>query len=164
MWKSDISNIREKEIDMMFPHTVFLSELRDDSKYVIWNENYLLMGDDSGKGGYDVFKAFSVTFLDLMTNLRVRNLISLETFVLVKDDLYYFIKKMYFCEVIMPTKHTYVIGNIAESLGVYYSKYDYWNIVLGAMIKAPYAYLKILIKKIFKYFEGRALLCQEQEL
>ena len=37
-WKEDLNNLRSRAINSMFPHTVFLFDLRreEDSKYVIW--------------------------------------------------------------------------------------------------------------------------------
>lgn len=150
-WKSDIIDVREKQIDKYFPHIVFLFGLRDESKYVIWNVKYEIMGSDEGKGGYNVFDAFGITLLDILSELRIRERITLETFVTVKKDLYGFIKNLFFNEVVMPTKHTFITKNIPEIMNVYYGRYYYYKMVLWACIRVPFAYLKWLVLYVYKY-------------
>lgn len=147
-WRSDIVDIRQKQINKMFPHTVFLFGLREESKYVIWNCEYETMANDAGKGGYDVFRTFGVTLLDILSELRIHNRISVDSFLSVKEDLLFFLQKIYFCEVIMPTDHTYSICDIAKNLSVYYGRYSYWKIVFLSLMKAPYAYFKLFLKKM----------------
>ncbi len=152
-WRSDLTDIRKKEIIEMFPHTTFLLGLRKDSNYVIWNERYEVMMSDAGKGGYDVFYTFGVTFLDLLNNLRVRERITPATFVSVKRDLYGFLRRLYMKEVLLPTKHTFIIQDIADSMDVYYGRYYYWKMLIWAYIHAPFAYFKRVIKEVV--FKGQ---------
>ena len=81
------------------------------------------MGDDSGKGGYDVFKAFGVVLLDILNELRVRNRITINTFISVKSDLFVFLRQIYTNEVVLSTKHTFIIQDVADSMSIYYGKY-----------------------------------------
>lgn len=151
-WRSDISNIRDKSINVMFPHTVFLFELRHDSKYVIWNGTYEVQASDKGKGGYDVFQTFGVTLLDLLSDLRIKNRISLETFITVKKGLLRYLRKIYLEDVVLPTKHTYIIENVRIKLSVYYGVFEYWKIVSWSLCRVPYALLLkglIILKRQF---------------
>lgn len=140
-WKSDIIDVREKQIDKYFPHILFLFGLRDESKYVIWNVKYEIMGSDEGKGGYNVFDAFGITLLDILSELRIRDRITLETFVAVKKELYGFIKALFLNEVVMPTKHTFITQNIPEIMDVYYGRFYYWKMVVTACLRAPFVYI-----------------------
>lgn len=143
-WKDDLLDIRSKYVDFYFPHTVFLFELRKESKYVIWNERYEVMSSDGGKGGYDVFYAFGVSLLDIATKLRLENRIKDDTFINLKKSLFSFLRGLYRNEVIFPTKHTYIINNICRSMRVYYGSYYYWKMVLIEWVKAPIVFGKIL--------------------
>ena len=142
-WREDLLDIRNKEIDTYFPHTVFLFGLRRESEYVIWNGKYTLMADDAGKGGYDLFQTFSVGYLDLINKLRIEKRISQDTFLRVKADLFEFLKLQYLVEVVLPTKHKFIIGNIKNSLKVYYSTYHYYIMAIEAYLKAPYYYISL---------------------
>ena len=140
VWREDLVNVRSKQIDSSFPHTVFLFELRKGSRYVIWNKKYEQMADDTGKGGYDLYDTFAVHFLDIIKDLYDGGRISLKTFEVVKSDLFGFLTMLYKNEVILPTKHTFILKNIKKSMKVYYGTSGYWQMVFKAYLKIPYDY------------------------
>lgn len=137
-WKEDLSTLREKQIDKMFPHILFLAGLRKESEYVIWNGIYEQMANDTGKGGYNVFQTFAVNFLDILIGLKTEGRISQNTFVGVKNQLYKFLVSLYIHEVILPTKHTFIIENVRDSISVYYGLYYYRKMILKAYIGTLY--------------------------
>lgn len=146
-WREDIEEIKNKPIDNIFPHTVFLFGIRKESEYVIWNKKYEVMASDAGKGGYDVFYAFGVRLLDIANRLRLDERISDKTFSNFKQELYKFVCGLYLNEVVLPTTHTFVIKNIRQSMMVYYGDYYYHRMVLSSWIKSPIVYLRRLLHK-----------------
>ena len=138
VWQSDLTGIRARAIDPMFPHTVFLFELREKNCYVIWNEKYEEMANDTGKGGYNLFYTFGVSFLDLLNSLRIESRLIDRTFIEIKKDLFGFLKSLYLNEVILPTRHTFIIKRVRESINVYYGRFDYYLMVFSALMKLPY--------------------------
>lgn len=147
-WQKDLPQIDSVSLDKMFPNTSLLFGLRKESEYLIWNKQYEQMADDSGKGGYDLFKTFGVTLLDIINSLRIEERISQGTFLFFKKDLYGFMGRLYFSEVMMPTKHTFIIQNVKDSLSVYYGSYYYYKMITCARIKYPYVRLKNLLNSI----------------
>ena len=152
-WKKDIVDLREKKINKMFPHTVYLFGLRNESKYVIWNEKYEVMADESGKGGYDLYYTFSVVFLDIVNGLRTSGRISLETFSKLKNDLLVFLRNLYVSEVILPTNRTFILHNIPESMDVYYGRLYYWKMAIGAWLRLPIAIVRKCVSNIYRMFK-----------
>ena len=146
-WKQDIHRFDEIELYDLMPNASMIFDVRSESEYVIWNKPYMKMEDDSGKGGYDLFQTFAVGYLDLINNLRFKRRISLESFLKVKHDLFTNLKRLYLTEVVMTSNHTFIIGDVRKSLSVYFSKYDYYEMVLQAWLKAPYYYLRSFIGK-----------------
>lgn len=146
-WKQDLKDLSRKKVDTMFPHTFFLFELREETDYFIWNGEYEVMASDSGKGGYDLFQTFGVGFLDILTGLRTRKRISMDTFIGVKKELLSFLEELFLKEAVLPTKHTFIIGDVCKSICVYYSKIAYYKMVLKAWLKAPFCYVKRILKK-----------------
>lgn len=144
-WKEDISRFDDIEQYDLMPNASLLFDIRKESEYVIWDKPYMKMEDDKGKGGYDLFQTFAVGYLDLINNLRFNRRISQDTFLKVKSDLLDFLKKLYLREAILPTNHTFIIGDVRKSINVYYSKYDYLSMVIGAWLKAPYYYLRFIM-------------------
>lgn len=147
-WKKDLKDISGKSINVMFPHMVFLFGLRKESKYVIWNESYEEMANDTGKGGYDLFKTFGVTLLDVLNELRISERISANTFISVKKELFKFLIKLYLNEVLLPTKHTFILQNIQESVSVYFGNFYYWEMRVVSWLLMPLAGAKRWMMKL----------------
>ena len=152
-WQKDIPNFEGIILDDMFPNASLLFEVRKSSKYVIWNEPYMKMEDDSGKGGYDLFQTFGVRFLDLINVLRIHKRITQETFIKVKRDIYGFLSSLYVSEVLLPTKHTFIIGDVRQSMNVYFGRLYYWKMVIGAWLRVPIAIVRKCVSSIFRVFE-----------
>lgn len=147
-WSKDILHFDEIELDKMFPNSSLLFNVRTNSEYVIWNKPYMMMEDDAGKGGFNLFETWCVTFLDIINNLRQRNRISIETFLYVKKDLYKHLFKVYFDEVVLSTKHSFDLDNIDISFEVYYGKIYYRWLVFVSWMRFPLYFLKKAIRHI----------------
>lgn len=146
-WQSDIEHIDDVKLNFMFPNASLLFSLRENASYVVWNKKYQQMGDDAGKGGYNVFETFGITFLDILSDLRRRERLSLDTFLFVKKKMYEYVCRLYYQEILMPTKHTFLLDNAPKYMGVYFSNCDYWKMVILCGVKAPLAKIK---RRIFK--------------
>lgn len=149
-WQRDILRLGEIELNEMFPNASLLFGVRINASYVIWNKVFQNMESDAGKGGYDLFYTFGVVFLDIINELRTQMRITSKTFIFVKRDLYHFLCDLYLNEVILPTKHTFIIKNIKESLSIYYGIYCYRKMVLMGYMKAFWRCLKWGLLKPFK--------------
>lgn len=158
-WKNDIEHIDEISLNKMFPNTSLLFNIRKDARYVIWNYRYQIMSDDAGKGGYDLFYTFSVVLLDIIRNICVAGRVTTPTFLKLKKQLLLFIEDYYFSEVVMPTKHTFIIKDVKQSMMVYYGAYYYYRMVIKSYIKAPVwiiakPFIKIIRNKRSRGFNG----------
>ena len=149
-WKKDIEKIDSVELDKMFPNASLLLNLRKESSYVIWNKKYEQMGDDAGKGGYDLYDTFAVHFLDIIKGLLVDGRISQQTFNAVKNDLFGFLTILYKNEAILPTKHTFILKDIKKSMQVYYGTSGYYRMVVKAYLMVPYEFCFAVVRKVLK--------------
>lgn len=150
-WKQDLKDIRNKKVDSLFSHTVFLFDLREESEYVIWNGKYEIQASDRGKGGYDVFYAFSVRILDLISDLRRAGRVTDTTFAMVKKEAFDFVAGIYYHNNIRHEDYTFKIQNIRQSMNVYYGDFYYRKMIL----KAWWMVLKIYCIKTIKKFIKR---------
>ena len=141
-WQKDLKEIGSIDLNNMFPNTSMLFGCRNESSYVIWNKKYQQMGDETGKGGYDLYKTFGVIFLDIMNSLRINHRITYDTFIKVKKDLFIFLRGLYLSEAILPTNRTFILKNIRQSMNVYYGSNDYIRMVVGAWLRLPIALIK----------------------
>lgn len=137
VWNTDLEKLDTSKADNMFPHLIYMLDENLSDKYVIWNEPYERMADDSGKGGYDVFHTFAVHYLDIIKDLLEKGRIKESSFLFMKKELYIYLRQLYLFEVLLPTKHTYILRNIKESMAVYYSKADYYKMILWSLVRYP---------------------------
>lgn len=151
-WKEDLDGIRNKSFDSTFPHTVFLFDLRENSRYLIWDGRYHELQDDAGKGGYNVFEAFGLTFLNLMDRLRREKRICEATFQKVRHDTFVFLRSLHFKEVVLPTDHRFILTGLKESMSVHFSAGDYRKLLLYNYTAAP---VGLAVNKVRKIFTGR---------
>lgn len=151
-WKKDIPQIPAIKLNELFPNASLLFGIRKETDYVIWNKKYEQMCNDAGKGGYDLFHTFGVVLLDLLSDLRINSRISSETFVSVKRDLYQFLCGLYLNEVLLPTKHTFIISQVAKSFDIYFGRYYYYKMKLKGLLNLPLIYIKAAFVKITRLF------------
>jgi len=149
-WQKDLKEIGYIDLNNMFPNTSMLFGCRNESSYVIWNKKYQQMGDETGKGGYDLYKTFGVIFLDIMNGLRIDHRITYDTFIKVKKDLFTFLRDLYLSEAILPTNRTFILKNIRQSMNVYYGSTDYIRMVAGAWSKLPVVLTRRGLAKIWR--------------
>ena len=149
-WQKDLKEIGYIDLNNMFPNTSMLFGCRNESSYVIWNKKYQQMGDETGKGGYDLYKTFGVIFLDIMNSLRINHRITYDTFIKIKKDLFTFLRDLYLSEAILPTNRTFILKNIRQSMNVYYGSTDYIRMVVGAWSKLPVVLTRRGLAKIWR--------------
>lgn len=146
-WQKDIEFIDKVKLNFMFPNASLLFYIRKEPHYIIWNKRYDKMSDDTGKGGYNVFETFGITFIDILNELRQQGRLNLDTFLFAKKKMYEYVCQLYYQEVMMPTRHTFMVDNAKQYMGVYFSKFDYWRMIIKYGIKAPLAMIKHKIIK-----------------
>lgn len=152
IWDIDVDRIEVIKLNEMFPNASLLFNIREKTEYVICDEKYQDMQDETGKGGYDLFHTFAVTYLDILSDLRVRKKISEKTFILVKKDLKKFLLMWFRILFYNKKKYTFVNSNIKQSFSIYYSKKDYYFLYISAYLFFPLYYPLFKIKKIIKMF------------
>ena len=137
VWKDDMKRMRDKPVNSTFPHTLFLFQLREESRCVIWNVPYQYLQDDVGKGGYNPFEAFGITFLDIIGELKEEGRIREETYQHVRQSVFSFLKYLYFNEVIRPTKNNFILTDIRKIVTTNYGRGAYLKIILHSLFVAP---------------------------
>lgn len=140
-WREDVDHLDESKINKMFPHMVFLFDLRQQSRYVIWNEKFDIMASDKGKGGYDLVHTFGVVYLDEVHRLVEEGRISKQTFNKVRLDLLGFLAEWYRNEYLAPyTIHHFQFEHVHRNMRKYYSEKEYLLFLLKAWHYVPGMY------------------------
>ena len=138
IWKDDIIQLDEATPNELFPHTAVLFDIRKKSEYVISNLKFQeALQEEPNKGGYDVFYAFGVEYLNIIHRLQEENRITEETFEHVKAKMFEWLQRLYSAEMLHKTQHTFVLQNIPQSISVYYGRFGYVRLVIGSVCGFP---------------------------
>ncbi len=125
IWNRDKQIFDKIQYNEMFPNTSLLFEMRQESKYVIWNKKYQNMLEEPTKGGYNIFHTFAVVYLDLLKDLERKGRISPRTFISVKKKLRTFLASWYYEIVCVPNQFTFSIDGYKNNILKYYNFLDY---------------------------------------
>lgn len=150
IWDIDANQIDTVELNEMFPNTSLLFNIRQKTEYVICDKKYQEMQDETGKGGYDLFHTFAVTYLDILSDLRIHKRISESTFVFVKNDLRKFLSMWFRILLYDKDKYAFTNNNIKESLSIYYSRNIYYYLYMSSYLLFPYYYFLKVVRRIVK--------------
>lgn len=151
-WNIDKETLNNIVINKMFPTTSILFEIRKKSKYIIWNEKYQELQDETGKGGYNIYKTFAVDYLDILNELRLKDRISIKTFIQIKSELILFLQQWYDILSSKTNKYTFDTSDMDLYLEVYYTKEDIKSIRRNK-IRILNKILKTKISKLYTIFK-----------
>lgn len=148
IWKDDFDKMSSIEVNKMFPHTSLLLLQYHKESFVINDVPYFFNQEVLGKGGYDLFRTFSVDYLKMIEMSLLSGKISKKTFNKIKKNLFYdFLVVWYFNTKIAYNSYTFDLENIQQSLTVYFSKWSYYSLVILAWCLAFKIELKSLVRK-----------------
>lgn len=145
IWKEDFDSLSNNiTVNNYFPQTSLLMTETHKSNYII---NDIPLFDNQvipKKGGYNIFKVFSIDFISLIEDALNRNEISKETYKKIKYDLLFkYLSVRYFKTVIIRVDN-FEKKDIRKSIEFNYSKFMYFAFIVSAL----FAPLIIIIRKI----------------
>lgn len=154
IWKEEFENIKNiVEINNYFPQTSLLLTQTQKSNYIINDVPLFDNQDIPKKGGYNIFKVFSVDYVSLIEDAYNRKEISKKTFKKIKTDLLLnYISVRYF-KTVIARMDNFEKNDIKESIKIHYSTLMYYLMILTAF----FAPVKTLIRKVKVFFYTRKL-------
>jgi len=154
IWKVDFDNCSfGLDINNYFPQTSLLLSQSFKSEFIINDKPLFKNQDVPKKGGYNIFKVFSVDYIRLIEQSYKRNEITIKTFKKIKSDLLLnYLSARYFKTVIMRTDN-FDKNDIKKNLKIYYSAFSYYLLIISALfspIKFGIRKIEIIIFNIAK--------------
>lgn len=148
MWKDDFDIVKGIQLNKLFPQVSLLVTQINKHQFIVDDYNLFVTQDVPQKGGYNIFKAFTVDYLNIVKNLRNNHDISEECYFYIKYALLYkFLSVRYFKTVIAKLDkfdHTDIKG----SLLINYSKFDFFKFK-AASIWGPF---RFIIRELYKKY------------
>lgn len=143
-WKEDIAEIPNIKFAPMSPNVSLMFNSKTKNMFVIDDIKFGGSQDSSGKYGYDVFYTFAVLYLDLVNQVRIEGYLSKDGFIKIKKDLGDWMSEVYFQMDVLGRRGNYVLKEIKKDISVYYTKEEYYKMVL-------YCWTCLLPKTIIKH-------------
>lgn len=122
-WKSDFSKIPlETKYNELFPHTDILFFEKNKQKYIVDNKEILeeIPVGHGAKGKYNLFYAFSVEYLLVISRLLESKDIGIGTFLKIKADNKRFLEDLYWQFIIRRKECSYNLEHYRDYLNCYY--------------------------------------------
>lgn len=126
MWREDFERVKNTvEIDKYFPQSSLLFTQNYKQKFAI--DDRLLFNDQHvpKKGGYNIFKVFSIDFLNLIHEAYSKKKISEKTFEKIKSDLLYKYLSVRYFKTVIARLDNFEHTDIKKNITVYYSYRQY---------------------------------------
>lgn len=134
MWREDFERVKNNvEIDKYFPQTSLL--LSQSYKYDFAIDDRSLFEDQHvpKKGGYNIFKVFSIDFLNLIHGAYAYGTISEKTYKKIKRDLLYKYLSVRYFKTVIARLDNFEHTGIKKNITVYYAKWQYILMLLVAV-------------------------------
>ncbi len=149
IWEKDFRSFENIDYDRLFPQTTLLLELNNKNTYYINDKVYFNEQQILTKGGYNLFRAFAVDYINIMLNAKNNGIISIKTLKKIKKNLIkYLLVDWYYKTMIRKNSYTFDLTNIKSSIYVHYSKYDYLKLIFDSYLYGP----KRFIIKVVRFF------------
>lgn len=145
IWRDDFSKVFDSiKIDEYFPQTSLLLSQSKKKEYIINDRPIFDNQKIPKKGGYNIFKVFSVDYVSLIEKSFLNGEITKDTFSKIKSNLLYnYLSIRYFKTVIVRVDN-FEKSDIKKSITTYYSNIEYYAMIVTALI-SPF---KFVIRKI----------------
>lgn len=146
IWKEDFTKISSFDFDKMFPHVSLLIYQNYKKNFMINDNLYFINQEVGNKGGYNLFKTFSVDYLNLM-NLALKNYsITENTFIKIKYDLIHeFLPIWYFNTKLKKNEYTFDLSEIKKHISVNYGIMGF----IKLLILSYFFFIKKIFIKLF---------------
>lgn len=150
IWKIDFDDLKDVNINPMFPHTSLLLNLNIKNSYIINNDRLFFNQSVNKKGGYNLFKTFTIDYLDMLKVSLNNKHISENTFKHIKHDMFKNFLIEWYCNTkILKNEYTFILSGIKQSMRVHYSYYSYYSMIFLSYRKAFMRFIKYIVRKFF---------------
>lgn len=150
-WKEDLLDVPNIKFAPMSPNVSLMFNSKTKNLFVIDDIKFGDAQDSTGKYGYDVFYTFAVLYLDLVNQVRIEGYLSRDGFIKIKKDLAKWFRGIYLDMDVLGNNGNYVIKDIKQDLSVYYTKDEYYLMLLFARCcLLPKYLLSSIVRKAMK--------------
>lgn len=140
IWREDFEQVRDCELNKYFPQTSLIATQYYKKRFVVDDTNLFETQNVPQKGGYNIFKAFSIDYLNIIQSLNVKGIISEKCFQNIKYSLLYKFLSVRYFKTIIAKMDKFDYSNLKQHMLTHYSEKDYIKFKI-ASIWGPFRFL-----------------------
>lgn len=146
MWKEDFDRIRGLKLNKFFPQTSLLVTQKDKNSFVVDDYNLFITQNVPQKGGYNIFRVFSVDYLNIIKELRDHQDISENCYEYIRKALLYKFLSVRYFKTVIARMDKFDHSDIKGSILVNYTYWDYIKFI-SASLWGPFRYI---VRELYK--------------
>ena len=149
IWKDDFERAKGVDLNCYFPQTSLFVTQNGKHSFIVDDYNLFVTQNVPQKGGYNIFKAFSVDYLNIIKSQRDKNYISETCYNYIKSSLLYGFLSVRYFKTVIAKMDKFDHADIKANMLINYSRFDYFKFIL-ASFWGPFRYIgRELFRKYF---------------
>lgn len=140
IWKDDFEQAKGVGLNKYFPQTSLFVTQHGKQSFIVDDYNLFVTQDVPQKGGYNIFKAFSVDYLNILKNQRDNNYISDTCYDYIKRSLLYGFLSVRYFKTVIAKMDKFDHADIKANMLINYTRFDYIKFIL-ASLWVPFRYI-----------------------
>lgn len=146
MWKGDFDRIKGVNLNKFFPQTSLLVTQKEKESFIVDDYNIFVIQGVPQKGGYNIFRAFSVDYVNIIKELKDNKDISVECYRYIKDALLYKFLSVRFFKTVIARIDKFEHSDIKGSILVNYTYFDYIKFILASL----WGPIRYIIRELYR--------------
>lgn len=147
IWKNDFDRVKNKvDIDKYYPQTSFLISQSYKDSFILDDFNLFINQNVPGKGGYNIFRVFSVDYINLIKGAFEQGNITKDCYEYIRKSMLYKFLAVRFFKTVIARMDNFEHTGIKESILVNYSRSEYYKFVISSF----WGPLRFFIREYYK--------------
>ena len=140
MWKDDYEQAKDIRLNKYFPQTSLFVTQNGKHSFIVDDYNLFVTQNVPQKGGYNLFKAFSVDYLNIIKEQRDNNYISEACYNYIKGALLSCFLSVRYFKTVIAKMDKFDHSDIKANMLINYSRFEYFKLIL-ASLWGPFRYI-----------------------
>ena len=151
IWKDDFERVKSVPLNKFFPQTSLLVTQSYKEEYWVDDVNLFITQDVPQKGGYNIFKAFSVDYLNIIKDVMEQGTISEKCYGYIKESLLFKFLSVRYFKTVIAKMDKFDYSDVDKNLKINYSRPDYVLFKISSL----WGPFRFLLREFYrKHFTG----------
>ena len=140
IWRNDFEQAKGVDLNIYFPQTSLFVTQNGKHSFIVDDYNLFITQNVPQKGGYNIFKAFSVDYLNIIKGQRDNCYISDACYYYIRKSLLYGFLSVRYFKTVIAKMDKFDHADIKTNMLINYTGYDYFKFII-ASLWGPFRYI-----------------------